>query len=53
MSQAPDGQVPHYHWASDTPENIDGASLERCYRYLRRIIQRLDEGATCMAARSE
>lgn len=44
-SQAPGGQTPHYHWPSDTPENIDGASLERSYRYLRRIIQRLDEGA--------
>jgi hypothetical protein len=38
-----DGRSPHYHRPSDTPENIDGASLERCYRYLRRIIQRLDE----------
>lgn len=47
MSQAPDGKAPHYHWASDTPENIDGASLESCYRYLRRIIQRVDdEGAS-------
>ncbi len=47
MSQAPDGKAPHYHWASDTPENIDGASLESWYRYLRRIIQRLDnEGAS-------
>lgn len=45
MSQAPDGEIPHYHWPSDTPENIDGPSLERCYRYLRRIIQRLDEKA--------
>jgi len=46
MSQAQEGQTPHYHWASDTPENIDGASIERCYRYLQRIIQRLDEGPT-------
>jgi hypothetical protein len=45
MSLAPEGQPTHYHWPSDTPENIDGASLESCYRYLRRIIQRLDEGA--------
>jgi len=46
MSQAQEGQTPHYHWASDTPENIDSASMERCYRYLQRIIQRLDdEGA--------
>jgi hypothetical protein len=45
MSLAADGRSPHYHWPSDTPENIDGASLERCYRYLRRIIQRLDEKA--------
>jgi hypothetical protein len=43
MSLAPDGQPTHYHWPSDTPENIDGASLERCHRYLRRIIQRFDE----------
>lgn len=43
MSLATDEHLPHYHWASDTPENIDGASLERCYRYLRRIIQRFDE----------
>jgi hypothetical protein len=45
MSLASDGRLPHYHWPSDTPGNIDGASLERCYRYLRRIIQRLDERA--------
>jgi hypothetical protein len=43
MSLATDERLPHYHWASDTPENIDGASLERCYRYLRRMIQRFDE----------
>ena len=45
MSQAPDGQGPHYHWPSDTPENVDVDSLGRCYRYLRRIIERLDEKA--------
>jgi len=45
MSLAPDGQLPHYHWPSDTPENINVDSLGRCYRYLRRIIQRLDEEA--------
>jgi acetylornithine deacetylase/succinyl-diaminopimelate desuccinylase-like protein len=45
VSLAADGRSPHYHWPSDTPENIDGASLEYCYRYLRRIIQRLDEKA--------
>jgi hypothetical protein len=44
-SLAADGGSPNYHSPSDTPENIDGASLERCYRYLRRIIQRLDEKA--------
>jgi hypothetical protein len=41
----PTDDIPHYHWASDTPENIDGASLDRCYRFLRRIIQRLDQAA--------
>ena len=45
MSMSADGQIPNYHWPSDTPENIDGGSLERCYGYLRRIVQRLDEGA--------
>jgi Peptidase family M28 len=40
-----DSGSPNYHWTSDTPENIDGASLERCYRYLQRMIQRLDERA--------
>jgi hypothetical protein len=45
MSLAEGGRSPHYHQPSDTPETIDGASLERCYRYLRRIIQRLDEKA--------
>lgn len=44
MSQAPDGKTAHYHWASDTPENVDRASIESCYRYLQRVIQRLDEG---------
>jgi hypothetical protein len=43
MSLATDARLPHYHQPSDSPENIDGASLERCYRYLRRIIQRFDE----------
>lgn len=43
MSQPAAGEVPHYHWPSDAPENIDRASLGRCYSYLRRIIQRLDE----------
>jgi hypothetical protein len=45
MSMTPDGEIPNYHWHSDTPENINVDSLGRCYRYLRRIIQRLDEGA--------
>jgi hypothetical protein len=45
MSLATDARLPHYHWPSDAPENIDGASLERSYRYLRRMIQRLDETA--------
>jgi hypothetical protein len=45
MSLAADGRSPHYHSPSDTPENVDGTSLERCYRYLRRMIQRLDEKA--------
>jgi Zn-dependent M28 family amino/carboxypeptidase len=44
-SLPPEGELAHYHWPSDTPENINGASLERCYRYLRRIIERLDEEA--------
>jgi hypothetical protein len=43
MSLATDARLPHYHWPSDAPENIDGASLEHSYRYLRRMIQRLDE----------
>jgi len=43
MSLAADGRSPNYHSPSDTPENVDGASLERCYRYVRRMIQRLDE----------
>ena len=45
MSLAPEGALPNYHWPTDTPENIDIDSLGRCYRYLRRIIQRLDEEA--------
>lgn len=43
-SLPPAGQVPYYHWPNDTPDHIDGASLDRCYRYLRRVIERLDEG---------
>ncbi len=45
MSRAPQGEATHYHWPSDTPENINVDSLGRCYRYLQRIIQRLDEEA--------
>ncbi len=41
----PADDIPHYHWSSDTPENIDRSSLDRCYRFLRRIIQRIDEGS--------
>jgi hypothetical protein len=45
MSLPTGGEIPHYHWATDPPENIDAASLGRCYRFLRRIIGRLDEEA--------
>lgn len=45
MSQPAGRDVPHYHWPSDTPENIDRGSIGSCYRYLRRVVQLLDERA--------
>jgi len=45
MSLPEGNDIPHYHWASDTPENIDRGSLDRCYRYLRRIISGSTKGS--------
>lgn len=36
------GFVPHHHQASDTPDNLDGGSLERAYGFTAELIQRLD-----------
>jgi len=39
-----DGYVPHYHWPTDTPENIDLRSVEEAYAFSYRLIRRLAEG---------
>lgn len=36
-----EGFVPHYHWTSDTPENLDLWSVEQGYRFCHRLVQRL------------
>ena len=38
-----EGYVPHYHWPSDTPENVDLGSMEDAYRFCLRLIHRLAE----------
>lgn len=38
-----DGYVPHYHWTTDTPDNLDMTSVERAYRFCHRLIERLAE----------
>jgi hypothetical protein len=30
--------LPHYHWPSDTPENVDPASVERGFLFARRMV---------------
>ena len=40
-----EGYVPHYHWPSDTPENVDLRSVEEAYAFCNRLIRRLAERA--------
>ena len=39
------GFTSNYHWATDTPENIDLRSVERAWLFSRRMVQLLDEDA--------
>jgi hypothetical protein len=39
------GFIGNYHWATDTPENIDLPSVERAWLFSRRMVQLLDEEA--------
>lgn len=43
-SLTPEGFVSHYHWPTDTPENVDLDSVELAYRFCHRLIERLLEG---------
>jgi len=36
------GYPPHYHWRSDTPENIDPATPAAALEFTRRLLRRLD-----------
>ncbi|MBN1770873.1 MAG: M28 family peptidase [Deltaproteobacteria bacterium] len=36
------GYPPHYHWRSDTPENIDPATPAAAREFTRRLLRRLD-----------
>jgi len=42
-SVSDDGSVPHYHWPTDTPENVDLRSVENAYTFCHRLIQSLTE----------
>ena len=35
------GYVPHYHWGTDTPENVDIRSVELALRFCERMVRRL------------
>ena len=37
------GYVPNYHWASDTPDNVDLRSVENTYAFCQRLLTRLAE----------
>jgi hypothetical protein len=39
------GFISDYHWPTDTPENIDVASVERAVAFAGRLVERLDERA--------
>lgn len=36
------GYPPHYHWRSDTPENVDPATPAAAREFTRRLLRRLD-----------
>jgi hypothetical protein len=39
------GWISNYHWPTDTPENIDVSSVQRCVAFAERMVELLDERA--------
>jgi Zn-dependent M28 family amino/carboxypeptidase len=40
-----EGELPHWHQATDTVENIDREALARNFAFMRELIERIDRGA--------